>query len=433
MISGNLINRFLHKYIQQINTKHIIKFFCAVVVAALAVFFVLLQSPLLPRTNLYPYTDSSVFQLIAEMLLDGGMPYRDVFDHKGPLIYLIDALGYLIHGDAGIWVLEFGALFVTEILWYFSFRLLDLPRIWSLILSVLLLFGVGGSLEGGNFLEEFSLPFLSFTAYSYLKISNKGCLSKINLVLLGLSCFAILMLKFPAVLIQIPFLIAICFLLFKRNQLGRGTAAFLLGLFIPTLIICCWLFLNDALNSFVDDYILYNLFYAGRMKVLDRIESVIYFASSFIFMLSVILSLFLIVLKRLRKEVLVNFASLILGFGITATSGYCFGHYAMFFFPCYVIPLGLALKFLLELPQKQFAAFSCLLTLLLVVNCALPAMRECIYYAQLNERSTAAKIPLIECIKAQGVEDKEKIAVIGNACWIYRYASFVSICVHPSV
>ena len=46
-----------------------------------------------PLQKGYTLTDSSVFTYVAKVIIAGGMPYRDTFDHKGPLIYLIDACG----------------------------------------------------------------------------------------------------------------------------------------------------------------------------------------------------------------------------------------------------------------------------------------------------------------------------------------------------
>src|SRR5215470_11276925 len=56
--------------------------------------------------------DSGVFLYAGSRILAGQVPYRDVWDHKGPLIYYIDALGLLIgHGSRwGVWLLEVGAL-----------------------------------------------------------------------------------------------------------------------------------------------------------------------------------------------------------------------------------------------------------------------------------------------------------------------------------
>ena len=55
-----------------------------------------------------PQEDAGVFLYAAQRLLDGGLPYRDVWDHKPPLIYLLDALGLLVGGGSplGVWALQ---------------------------------------------------------------------------------------------------------------------------------------------------------------------------------------------------------------------------------------------------------------------------------------------------------------------------------------
>ena len=45
--------------------------------------------------------DSAIFQTIGKYWAQGSVPYRDLFDHKGPLIFFIDMLGYWLHGRAG--------------------------------------------------------------------------------------------------------------------------------------------------------------------------------------------------------------------------------------------------------------------------------------------------------------------------------------------
>jgi len=55
-----------------------------------------------------PQEDAGVFMYAAQRLLDGGLPYRDVWDHKPPLIYVLDALGLLLSGGSpvGVWAVQ---------------------------------------------------------------------------------------------------------------------------------------------------------------------------------------------------------------------------------------------------------------------------------------------------------------------------------------
>ena len=64
-------------------------------IAAVATCFVMLlwsayDSPLFP---LYNSSDSAIFMLIGKGITDGKIPYRDLFDHKGPFLFCIEPPG----------------------------------------------------------------------------------------------------------------------------------------------------------------------------------------------------------------------------------------------------------------------------------------------------------------------------------------------------
>lgn len=77
----------------------------AVVLVALVA--IAIHLPNLPSGKA-PQEDAGVFLYAAQLLQDGGLPYRDVWDHKPPLIYLLDALGLLVGGGSplGVWALQ---------------------------------------------------------------------------------------------------------------------------------------------------------------------------------------------------------------------------------------------------------------------------------------------------------------------------------------
>lgn len=81
-----------------------------------------LQNPLL--YGMAPAYDASLFATMGKMWADGAVLYRDMIDIKGPVIFLLDAIGYAIGGFQGIWLLEtvlliwgLNALYRTLALW----------------------------------------------------------------------------------------------------------------------------------------------------------------------------------------------------------------------------------------------------------------------------------------------------------------------------
>ncbi len=120
--------------------------------------------PLSPMYTQYANRDSGVFLYIGRQILNGGLPYRDVWDHKPPVIFYIDALGLTIadHSLWGIWLLEFIGLFFAALIGY---KLMQkffgvFPAILSSFLWLSTLVFV---IEGGNLTEEYALP-LQFLA-----------------------------------------------------------------------------------------------------------------------------------------------------------------------------------------------------------------------------------------------------------------------------
>ncbi len=77
---------------------------------------------------LNPWSDSSAYAYVAQVIRDGGLPYRDAWDHKPPLIYALDALSFSVFGENrwAVWALERVLVFVTGLLLYGLLRAMGL-------------------------------------------------------------------------------------------------------------------------------------------------------------------------------------------------------------------------------------------------------------------------------------------------------------------
>ena len=142
----------------------------------LLVFLVLLVLlPIAPHLQVAPSTDSSVFLYIGDRVLKGAVPYRDVWDHKGPLIYYIDALGLALGGGArwGVWFLELIAVGVAACIAYALFKRIfgSWPAIFAATLFVLELRLV---LDKGNLVEEYALPLQFLLLWFFLLATTKA-------------------------------------------------------------------------------------------------------------------------------------------------------------------------------------------------------------------------------------------------------------------
>ena len=142
-----------------------------------------------------PGFDSGVFLYVATGLLEGEPPYLDSWDHKPPLIFLINAVGLLLSDAWGIWVVQamfligaclaafmlvkpvFGtvaALFATTVLLVYSARLVH---------------------GGGNHAEHYAL-ILQFAALAlFAAAEEEGKPRRRTLALLGALGAAAFMLR----------------------------------------------------------------------------------------------------------------------------------------------------------------------------------------------------------------------------------------------
>lgn len=114
-----------------------------------------------------PWNDANAFFTMGKSILAGKVPYRDLYDHKGPLLFFLHALAAAVSFDTfrGVYVLELmaGCLFLLYA--YKTLRMMaaeDAPVLLPL-LAILVYFSK--AMKYGDSVEEFSLPILMFAVY----------------------------------------------------------------------------------------------------------------------------------------------------------------------------------------------------------------------------------------------------------------------------
>ncbi|HEY4208563.1 MAG TPA: hypothetical protein VGM31_17175 [Puia sp.] len=84
-----------------------------------------------PRFNTLT-ADKEIFRYIGRVLLRGGVPYRDVFDHKPPLIFFLNYTALLLGGDWGQWLIDTGLALLATALFFRLCKRRQLPFPWLL-------------------------------------------------------------------------------------------------------------------------------------------------------------------------------------------------------------------------------------------------------------------------------------------------------------
>ncbi len=115
-------------------------------------------------------SDNGTFIMLGKLFLDGRVPYLEYFDHKGPILIFLEALGLSLSSNdrTGIFILQIVQLFITLTFSYNAVRCL-LSTINSLTVLLIALIFFTFTIQGGNLSEEHSLPFLSLTLWLTIK------------------------------------------------------------------------------------------------------------------------------------------------------------------------------------------------------------------------------------------------------------------------
>lgn len=131
-------------------------------------FFSISTSPL--TTNSYG-SDSAFFQMAGQSMTKGQIMYRDIFDNKGPYLFLIEYLGQILwYGRTGIFFLQILNLWITL---YFADRtccILCGDHLRFRVVSALsFLFLAALTWDCGNLSEEYSLSVLFVCLYLFCR------------------------------------------------------------------------------------------------------------------------------------------------------------------------------------------------------------------------------------------------------------------------
>ena len=194
----------------------------------LALFFCSSSSPLYVIND---WTDANTYFTMGKGIVHGMVPYRDLFDHKGPLLYFIYAAGYLMSPTSfiGVFVLQIISMYIALLFLYKTARLLldSSPRaFFSSILVTFFILGAGvyylpEQLDmGGGSPEEFSLPFLTVSLYLITRDAKRKTVSRFGLFVMGILMGSVCLIKFNLAVFWVGLLVPVFLSLLFQKKYG---------------------------------------------------------------------------------------------------------------------------------------------------------------------------------------------------------------------
>ncbi len=388
-------------------------------------FVISFLASLMTSNNIWKSTisgpDSSVFLYIGKMITKGYIPYRDTFDHKGPLLYLINAIGYSISPRIGVWIIELFFLFGTV---FFIFRCasLFLDNIKSLIVTLVCVAQLAYFLEGGNLAEEYAMLFLAYSMFVFVDYFKSGNITRLRLVLTGVSFAAVCLIRANMISVWIVFCLAVlvqCFRYQNFKELGRYLLFFILGAVILALPFMVWLSANNALDDFVNAYLRFNAAYTkdpelGGVKniIISLIDFYEYPIVTIVFASAVFVTF-----KEHRKLDVLYLIYLIVTMALMCMSGRNYPHYAMVLIPALVYPFTRLVEILEDTDSKTCNAAIFMTSIALVLPCIARYGNIVVLNRTYSDRDQT--IFNICNVIDRNSEEGDKIIVNGNEDCIY--------------
>lgn len=302
-----------------------------------------------PFSELFPNcTDTSVFLYIGRMMVKGRIPYKDLFDHKGIILYWIQYFGTQMDFGgligSGVWLIEIAnmALFALASLKISS--LFTDRRITQYVAVFLTLCVFGKFLyEGGNYTEEYALPWIGFALYYFLKYFYTGTYRRWDVFVLGFSFSVVFFLRPNMIAVWAALLpiVFISFLMQKRwMDIRNCIVSFLCGCAVVCGAVLVYALCTDSLRDMIKYYFIFNFVYS---KSEASVWSVLSSAASLLRAAYVAVPMAVIALVRVRwdKEFSLCYLAFFASLGFSAISGRQYAHYAIVLLPV-MVPFAVA-------------------------------------------------------------------------------------------
>ncbi|WP_314319056.1 hypothetical protein [Paucilactobacillus nenjiangensis] len=333
-----------------------------------------------PFSVIDPQHDSSMFIYFGRGMSNGLIPYIDMLDHKGPMLWFINFIADLIDKVASGW-----GLFIVELIFigaaYYSMlkiskllkstSLVYLLTILSITPVIMLLF------NNGNYTEEYAFTFILWALYLLIRNFVTEENTKLSLFIIGSLGSATFFLRPNMISVWVVFCLMFLFFgIFTKKYFVLRKQA--LWIFIGGTSVVCLISLYGILtNSFSEmwnDSIIINMMYSTSSTV-EKINSGKFFLKLF-WQNGILWSVFgytLIVLlnwKNYNLKYKFMHITLLIGFVVNfltiIMSGRNYWHYGVTQLPYFFIMICFSLVTITNIKFKKIHKY-CLITIIAAI------------------------------------------------------------------
>jgi len=199
------------------------------------------------------WVDPNAFMTVGRGIIHGLVPYRDLFEQKGPLLYFIHALASFTGNNFfGIYLIQ-SLLLTSSLILFYKLGRLYLPEYLALIVTGLLPFLMlnGSWYEAGDSAEEFAFP----AVLSLIYLIFRGNAGWQDYYIQGLLFGSLFWIKYTMIG---PWLGFFLFVFFQR-QFWKLLLSSLAGFLTISLPILLYFLANGALGDLFEVYFKVNM------------------------------------------------------------------------------------------------------------------------------------------------------------------------------
>lgn len=231
------------------------------------------------------WNDANAFFTMGKSLMNGKVIYKELFEQKGPLLYLIYGIGYLISNKTflGVFILEvISSTIFSYIICKIINLYLDKKYIYFILPIFLMILYASRAFSYGGSCEEFCLPFLGYSLYKLLVYSKERKIKYIDIYIVGFVSGLVFLMKYTLLGISFSFCIYVFVSLLLSKEYKKAFLfpfVFLVGMLTSVLPWILYFLNNNALYDFINSYILINAFSYGisHTSLISRIFNCFYF------------------------------------------------------------------------------------------------------------------------------------------------------------
>lgn len=287
-----------------------------------------------------PRLDASNFEYFGYAMSKGDMIYTQIFDHKGPMIFLINYIGYLIGGPFGVKLLYLASVFVFFNGCFYISKLF-VGTVSSIFVNTVMYLVFMHYYEGGWGLEGYMLPFIVYSLYILIRYLMTTQYRSVEIIFVGFSFAFVFLTKANMIGLWIVFALymLVSFLYQKKfSELGKLILYFIIGALLLVIPVTIYLWVNEVFYEMIYQSIVLNFIYskdAAMATMKEMVEWYLKESNSFYLNLCMIVSTFIFWKKNKKLVIVLNLTFLVCLY-LAFVSKREFLHYLIVLIPLYV-------------------------------------------------------------------------------------------------